>query len=121
MRSKYRTLLHPQKTLASSFSLASAEASFYRREARERKKKKARGGQWEGEREEERFFPLPIVPRALSIFRLLLFLLGYTAGASAEKTGSFSLAKALNFVFKAQFRRRTFHELTYLLKTKTKH
>ena len=54
--------------------------------------------------------PLPIVPRALSIFRLLLFLLGYTAGASAEKRGSFFLAKALNFVFKAQFTRRTFHE-----------
>ena len=26
-----------------------------------------------------RFFPLPIVPRALTIFRLLLFLLGYPA------------------------------------------
>ena len=74
----------------------------------EKGKKKARGGQWEGERKEARFFPLPIVPRALSIFRLLLFLLGYPAGGSAEKRGSFSLAKALNFVFKAQFRRRTF-------------
>ena len=91
----------------SSFSLASAEASLYHREAGEREKK-ARGGQWEGERKEARFFPLPIVPRALSIFRLLLFLLGYQAGASAEKRDSFSLAKALNFVFKAQFRRRTF-------------
>ena len=30
---------------------------------------------------------LPIVPRALSIFRLLLFLLGYLAGASAEERG----------------------------------
>ena len=29
----------------------------------------------------------PIVPRALSIFRLLLFLLGYPAGASAEERG----------------------------------
>ena len=76
----------------------------------EKRKKKARGGQWEGEREEARIFPLPIVPRALSIFRLLLFLLGYPAGVSAEKRGSFSLAKALNFVFKAQFRRRTFPE-----------
>ena len=40
----------------------------------EKREKKAHGGQWEGEREEARFFPLPIVPRALSmIFRLLLF------------------------------------------------
>ena len=39
----------------------------------EKRKKKARGGQWEGEREEVSFFPLPIVSRALSIFRLLLF------------------------------------------------
>ena len=47
----------------------------------------------------------------LSIFRLLLFLLGYPAGASAEKRGSFSLAQTLNFVFKAQsFRRRIFRE-----------
>ena len=76
----------------------------------EKGKKKAHGGQWEGEREEARFFPPPIVHRALSNFWLLLFLLGYPAGACAEKTGSFSLAKALNFVFKAQFRRRTFHE-----------
>ena len=76
----------------------------------EKGKKKARGGQWKGKREEARFFPPPIVPRALSIFRLFLFLLGCPAGSCAEKTGSFSLAKALNFVFKAQFRRRTFHE-----------
>ena len=74
----------------------------------EKGEKKARGGQWEGKREEAS--PLPIVPRALSIFPLLLFLLGYQAGASAEKRGLFSLAKALNFVFKAQFRRRTFYE-----------
>ena len=32
-----------------------------------------------------RLFPLPIVPRALAIFRLLLFLLGYPGGASAEE------------------------------------
>lgn len=31
------------------------------------------------------FFPLPIVPCGLAIFRLLLFLLGYLAGASAEE------------------------------------
>ena len=67
----------------------------------EKGKKKARGGQWEGKREETRFFPLPIIPRALSIVRLMLFLLGYPAVASAERRGLFSLAQALNFVFKA--------------------
>ena len=36
-------------------------------------------------------FPLPIVPRALSIFRLLLFLLEYPAGASAEEREGFPL------------------------------
>ena len=39
-----QTLLHPQKTLASSFSLASSEASLYGREAREGKKKAQGGG-----------------------------------------------------------------------------
>ena len=37
---------------------------------------------------EAHFSPLPIVPRALSIFRLLLFLLGYLAEASAQVRGS---------------------------------
>ena len=38
-----------------------------------------------GKREESsRIFPLPIVPRALSIFRLLLFLLEYPVEASAH-------------------------------------
>ena len=32
-------------------------------------------------------FPLPIVPHALAIFRLLLFLLGYSAEAFAEGKG----------------------------------
>ena len=32
-------------------------------------------------------FPSSLVPRALSIFSLLLFLLGYPAGASAEERG----------------------------------
>ena len=64
-----------------------------------------------GKRRRSEVFPSPHRPRALSmIFRLLLFLLGYPAGPSAKKRGSFSLAKALNFVFKAQLRRRTFHE-----------
>ena len=36
---------------------------------------------------DSRLFPLPIVPRALSVFRLLLFLLGYSAGASAKERG----------------------------------
>ena len=55
----------------------------------EREKKKVRGAQWEGEREKKgpRLFPLPIVPLALSIFRLLLLLLGYPKEASTEKRG----------------------------------
>ena len=111
-----RTFLHPKKTLASSLSLASSGASLYRREAGEREKESARGTMGRGKRRSE-VFPLPTVPRALSTFRKLLFLLGYPTGASAEKRGSFSLAKAVNFVFKAQFRRRTFHEPS-LIRTK---
>ena len=38
-----------------------------------------------GETRSSRLFALPIVPRALSIFRLLLFLLGCLAGASVEE------------------------------------
>ena len=38
---------------------------------------------WEGEG--SRLLPLPIVPRAPLVFPLLLFLLGYPAGASAEE------------------------------------
>ena len=71
MHSKYRTLLHPQKT---AHSLSPPQRPLCIVGRLEKGKKKARGGQWEGEREEARFFPLPIVPRALSmIFRLLLF------------------------------------------------
>ena len=57
----------------------------------EREKKKVRGAQWEGEREKKgpRLFPLPIVPLALSIFRLLLLLVGYPKEASTEKRGFF--------------------------------
>ena len=32
---------------------------------------KAHGGRWEGEREEARLFPRPIVPRALCIFFII--------------------------------------------------
>ena len=82
---------------------------MYRREAREREKESAGGTMGRGIRKSE-VFPSSHGP-PLSIFRLLLFLLGYPAGASAEKRGSFSLAQALNFVFKAQsFRRRIFRE-----------
>ena len=45
---------------------------------------KAHGGRWEGEREEARLFPRPIVPRALCIFFIIAILLGYPAGASEE-------------------------------------
>ena len=60
-------------------ALFSAEVSLYRRgRAGEKKKESARGGRWEGKREE-----------ALSIFRLLQFLLGYPGGTSAESLQSF--------------------------------
>ena len=55
-------------------TFSSAEASLCGMEA---------GG--DGERKERKrvIFPLPIATRALSIFRSLLFLLGYPTGASA--------------------------------------
>ena len=46
------------------------------------------GDNGKGKRDERprfRIFPLPIVPRGLSIFSLLLFLLGYPAEAFAEE------------------------------------
>ena len=56
------------------------------REAGKKKMGSAQGTMGKGKKEERRLFPLPIVPRALGIFRLLLFLLGYPAGASAEES-----------------------------------
>ena len=53
----------------------------------ERETESERGTMGRGKREarpRSRFFPLSIVPRALSIFSLLLFLLGYPAGVFAE-------------------------------------
>ena len=94
----------------SSFSLASAEASLYRREAGERKKESARGTMGRGKRRSQVFPSSHRPPRAFYFLIIAIFIRIYPAGACAEKTGSFSLAKALNFVFKAQFRRRTFHE-----------
>lgn len=57
-----------------------------RRETGERKKK-APGGQWEGERSEEAAaFPSSHhPPHARFFYRLLLFLLKYPSGASAQK------------------------------------
>ena len=49
-------------------------------------KRSAQGTMGKGKKEERRLFLLLIVPRALGIFRLLLFLLGYPAGASAEES-----------------------------------
>ena len=52
-------------------------------------KESARGMMGREERgSEAHFSPLPIVPRALSIFQLLLFLLGYLAEASAQERES---------------------------------
>ena len=54
-----------------------------------RKKERTLRARWEGEREKRGLFSLPIVPCELSIFQLLLFLLGHPARASAgEKATS---------------------------------
>ena len=54
-----------------------------------RKKKRARGAWWKGEREEEREVPafslFPWFPARFLFFRLLLFLLGCLAGVPAEE------------------------------------
>ena len=69
-----------QVTFYFAGSLSSVEASLYRRPGGlDRWKKKAWGGRWEGERGKS------VVPHALSIFWLLLFLLGYPEGASVEE------------------------------------
>ena len=59
-----------------------------------RGKKKARGGQWEGERSEEAAaFPSSHhPPHARCFYRLLLFLLEYPSGASAQKRGTAACA-----------------------------
>ena len=105
-----RNIEHSYILKNSSFSLASAEASLYRREAGERKKESARGTMGRGKRRSQVFPSSHRPPRAFYFLIIAIFIRIYPAGACAEKTGSFSLAKALNFVFKAQFRRRTFHE-----------
>ena len=53
------------------------------------KKRKCAGhnGKGKGRRKVPRLFPLPIVPLALSIFRLLLLLVGYPKEASTKKRG----------------------------------
>ena len=107
MHSKYRTLLHPQKQLILSRLLRGLFVSYG---GWRKGKRTACGEQWEGEREEARFFPLPSPAR----FPFFDYLLGYQAGASAEKRGSFSLAKALNFVFKANSDAELFMSRTLL-------
>ena len=59
-----------------------------------REKKKARGGQWEGEKSEEAAaFPSSHhPPHARCFHRLLLFLLKYPSGASAQKRGTAACA-----------------------------
>ena len=60
-----------------------------RREAGERRKMKARGARWEGEKRRRGLFSLPIIHCALNIFflLLLLFLFEYPLGASTEERG----------------------------------
>ena len=104
-----RNIKHSYILKNSSFSLASAEASLYRREAVEREKEETRGTMGREKRRSEVFPSSQRPPRAFH-FSIIAIFIGIHSGASAEKRGSFFLAKALNFVFKAQFRRRTFHE-----------
>ena len=69
-----------------------------------RKKKRARGARWEGEREKRGLFPLPIVPWALSIFPfVLLFFLRYPAGAFAEEREFSAFPKNQHFQIPIQF------------------
>ena len=74
-------------TLLERNILSPSEASFSRREAGARVKRKRVGGQWKGKRGSEAFpfFPLPTVQGALALLLLLLFSLEYPAGASAEE------------------------------------
>ena len=100
-------------TLTSSktaHSLSPPQRPLCIREAGERKKETAWGTMGRGKRRSQVFPSSHRPPRAFYFLIIAIFIRIYPAGACAEKTGSFSLAKALNFVFKAQFRRRTFHE-----------
>ena len=92
-----RNIEHSYILKNSSFSLASAEASLYRREAGERKKK-ARGGQWEGEREEARFFPPPIVPRAF-YFLIIAIFIRIHSGSLCGKDRFIRSCKSFKFCF----------------------
>ena len=71
-------------------TVSSTEASLCRREAGEKGKESARGTMGRGRRESSRLFSLPIVPRAPSIFRWLLFLLGYPASVILNPSTVFS-------------------------------
>ena len=68
--------------------LSSAGASLCGRKAGQKEKESARGAMGRGKRE-ERLPPFPSSHRPLRAFYfpLLLFLLGYSAGACAEETG----------------------------------
>ena len=47
--------------------------------------KGARGGRWEGQIEEERHFPLPIIHCALAIFLLLLLFLEFSEAEPLQR------------------------------------
>ena len=63
-----------------SGTLSSAEDSLCCGEAGEKEKKRARGTMGRGKRGSRRF-PLPIVPRALSIFSIIDILMGIPSGS----------------------------------------
>ena len=66
-------------------ALSSAEASVCPRETGEREGRKRAGDDGKARERKQGLFPLPITPRALSSFRLLLFLFGYPVGATAKE------------------------------------
>lgn len=66
-------------------ALFDAEASFCPREAGERERRKRAGDDGKGKERKRGLFPLPIAPRALLSFRLLLFLFGYPVRATAKE------------------------------------
>ena len=66
----------PLFSFIKAVTVSYAESSLCCGEAGKKKKESARGTMGRGQKEERpsRLFPLPIVPRALSIFPVLLFL-----------------------------------------------
>ena len=94
-----RNIEHSYILKNSSFSLASAEASLYRREAGEREKESARGTMGRGKRRSQVFPSSHRPPRAFHDFPVIAIL--YPTGASAEikRIGSSTFIKRTSHSF----------------------